>query len=93
MAQINWIETYPDEHSRMMVKDAYDVAVSLELLDEIKNINPERGFMFTENPVIDNFINLKKNFGADVGVRVRVFKYEESITTQKLVKEIKNISA
>lgn len=49
-------------------------------------------FYVGENPVIDNFINLKKKFGEDVGVRVRVFKYEESITTQKLVKEIKNIS-
>ena len=45
-------------------------------------------FYVGENPVIDNFINLKKKFGEDVGVRVRVFKYEESITTQKLVKEI-----
>ncbi len=37
----------------MMVQDAYDVAVSLELLNEIKSINPQRCFMFTEHPIID----------------------------------------
>jgi hypothetical protein len=78
MAQINWIETYPDEHSRMMVKDAYDVAVSLELLDEIKNINPERGFMFTENPVIDKISkNLKYqgHSGCSFGWTMRQLEY------------------
>jgi len=49
-------------------------------------------FYVGENPVIDNFINLKKKFGEDVGVRVRVFKYEKEITTTKLINEIKTIS-
>jgi hypothetical protein len=78
MAQINWIERYPDEHSRMMVKDAYDVAVSLELLDEIKNINPERGFMFTEHPVIDKISkNLKYvgHSGCSFGWTMRQLEY------------------
>lgn len=49
-------------------------------------------FYVGDNPVIDNFINLKKKFGEDVGVRVRVFKYEKDITTKKLIDEIKTIS-
>ena len=60
MAQINWEEKYPDTHSRMMVKDAYDTAVKLEVLDELKNLNPQNGFMFTEHHVIDKISkNLK----------------------------------
>lgn len=78
MTQINWIERYPDEHSRMMVKDAYDVAVSLELLDEIKNLNPEKGFMFTEHHVIDKISkNLKYNghSGSSFGWTMRQLEY------------------
>ena len=55
MAQINWIERYPDEHSRIMVKDAYNTVVKLELLDEIKNLNPQNGFMFIVLFYIFNF--------------------------------------
>jgi len=40
MKQINWLERYPDSNDRMMVQDAYETAVKLELLDEIKNLNP-----------------------------------------------------
>lgn len=53
MAHINWLERYPDDNDRIMVQDAYNTVVKLELLDEIKNLNPERGFMFTNHPVID----------------------------------------
>ena len=43
----------------MMVKDAYDVVVSLELLDEIKNLNPERGFMLlVPNPLLIMYISM-----------------------------------
>lgn len=49
-------------------------------------------FYVGESPVIDNFISLKKKFGEDIGVRVRVFKYEKEISTAKLIKEIKTIS-
>jgi len=78
MAQINWIEQYPDEHNRMMVKDAYDVTVSLELLDEIKNLNPEKGFMFTNSPVIDKISkNLKYDghSGSSFGWTMRQLEY------------------
>ena len=60
MAHINWLERYPNSNDRFMVQDAYDTAVKLELLDAIKNLNPERGFMFTNSPVIDKIsANLK----------------------------------
>jgi len=43
----------------MMVKDAYDVVVSLELLDEIKNLNTERGFMLlVPNPLLIMYISM-----------------------------------
>ncbi len=66
-----------------------------DLIKEIKEQNLQKSlaiFYVGNNPVIDNFINLKKKFGEEVGVRVRVFKYEEDIKTQKLIKEIKDIS-
>jgi hypothetical protein len=53
MAHINWLERYPDTNDREMVQDAYNTAVKLELLDAIKNLNPQNGFMFTNSPVID----------------------------------------
>lgn len=60
MSQINWIERYPDEHRRMMVQDAYETASKLELLNEIKTLNPKNGYMFTENIIIDKILkNLK----------------------------------
>ncbi|MEZ4103584.1 MAG: bifunctional 5,10-methylenetetrahydrofolate dehydrogenase/5,10-methenyltetrahydrofolate cyclohydrolase [Candidatus Paceibacterota bacterium] len=66
-----------------------------KLIKIIKEQNLQKSlaiFYVGDNPVIDNFIDLKKKFGEDVGVRVRVFKYEENITQSKLIKEIKNIS-
>ena len=52
MKQINWHERYPDSNDREMVQDAYEAAVKLELLDEIKNLNPQNGFMFSNSPII-----------------------------------------
>jgi hypothetical protein len=78
MAQINWIEQYPDEHSRMMVQDAYETASKLELFDEIKNLNPTRGFMFTEHHVIDKISkNLKYDghSGCSFGWTMRQLEY------------------
>ncbi|MDQ5883098.1 MAG: methylenetetrahydrofolate dehydrogenase / methenyltetrahydrofolate cyclohydrolase [Patescibacteria group bacterium] len=65
------------------------------LVKVIKEQNLQKSlaiFYVGSNPVIDNFIELKKKFGEDIGVRVRIFKYEENISTPKLIKEIKNIS-
>jgi hypothetical protein len=78
MAQINWIERYPDEHSRMMVQDAYNTVTSLELLDEIKNLNPEKGFMFTSSPIIDKIYNNLKydgHSGCSFGWTMRQVEY------------------
>ena len=78
MAHINWIEKYPDSHSREMVQDAYDTAVKLELLDAIKNLNPQNGFMFTNSPIIDKIsANLKytDHSGSSFGWTMRQVEY------------------
>ena len=78
MAQINWLERYPDSNDREMVQDAYDAAVKLELLDALKNLNPQNGFMFTQHPVIDKIsANLKYNghSGCSFGWTMRQVEY------------------
>ena len=78
MKQINWHEMYPDSNDRMIVQDAYETVVKLELLDEIKNLNPERGFMFTNSPVIDKIsANLKYtgHSGCSFGWTMRQVEY------------------
>ena len=78
MAHINWLERYPNSNDRFMVQDAYDTAVKLELLDAIKNLNPERGFMFTNSPVIDKIsANLKYegHSGSSFGWTMREVEY------------------
>jgi hypothetical protein len=78
MAQINWIERYPDSHSREMVQDAYETAVKLELLDAIKNLNPQNGFMFTNSQIIDKIsANLKYtgHSGCSFGWTMRQVEY------------------
>jgi hypothetical protein len=78
MAQINWLERYPDADDRFMVQDAYDTAVKLELLDAIKNLNPQNGFMFTNSPVIDKIsANLKYggHSGCSFGWTMREVEY------------------
>lgn len=49
-------------------------------------------FYVGENPVITSFVELKKKFGQDVGVDVKVFKYEDSVEEDFLIKEIKEKS-
>ena len=78
MAQINWLERYPDANNRIMVQDAYETTVKLELLDEIKNLNPQNGFMFTKSPVIDKIsANLKYSghSGGSFGWTMREVEY------------------
>ena len=78
MAQINWLERYPDTNDRFMVQDAYDTVVKLELLDEIKNLNPERGFMFTKSSVIDkisNNLQYSGHSGCSFGWTMRQVEY------------------
>ncbi len=78
MAHINWLERYPDSNDREMVQDAYEAAVKLELLDAIKNLNPQNGFMFTQHPVIDKIsANLKYNghSGCSFGWTMRQVEY------------------
>jgi hypothetical protein len=78
MAHINWLERYPNSNDRFMVQDAYDTAVKLELLDAIKNLNPQNGFMFTNSPVIDKIsANLKYSghSGCSFGWTMREVEY------------------
>jgi len=78
MEKINWLERYPNNNDRFMVQDAYDTAVKLELLDEIKNLNPQNGFMFTKSPVIDKIsANLKYSghSGCSFGWTMREVEY------------------
>lgn len=44
-----------------------------------------------QNKVIDKFVNLKKNFGKDVGIPVQVFRFEKNITEKDLAKNVKKI--
>jgi hypothetical protein len=48
--QVDWPRFYKDEHSRLMVKDAYEAAEKAEAWDFLKIFEPERGFMFSDNP-------------------------------------------
>ncbi len=78
MKQINWHERYPDSNDREMVQDAYEAAVKLELLDAIKNLNPQNGFMFTNSQVIDKIsANLKYggHSGSSFGWTMREVEY------------------
>lgn len=45
-------------------------------------------FYVGENPVIDSYVNLKKKFGQDVGIRVEVFRFPENIAEDQLLRAI-----
>lgn len=45
-------------------------------------------FYVGKNKVIDSYVNLKKKFGEDVGILVKVFNVDENITEEDLVKFI-----
>ncbi len=80
-----------------MIVDGKKIAGSIEvhLKDtiHIQGLQKSLAIFYVGNdPVIDNFIGLKKKFGERIGVRVRVFRYEAIITTKQLVQEIKDIS-
>lgn len=46
-------------------------------------------FYVGENPVIDQFVKIKKNFGERVGIQVDVFRYDQNIPEDFLIKDIK----
>lgn len=49
-------------------------------------------FYVGENPVISSFVELKKKFGADIGVNVEVFRFDNSVEEDFLIQEIENKS-
>ncbi len=46
-----------------------------------------------ENPVIDNYVALKKKVGLELGINVEILKFEESVSTDVVLEAIKNAGA
>ena len=68
MAQINWIDRYPDEHNRMMVKDAYDVVDEVMVpKDGVFGLkqNQMRTLINERNQKIQDFIDSKNAVNYD----------------------------
>lgn len=60
---------------------------------EANNLSKKLAIFYVgNNPVIDQFIKIKQNFGKRVGVFVEIFRYEEEIEEDFLIKEIKEKS-
>ena len=54
---------------------------------------PAVGIIYVgSNPVIENFILMKQRFAERIGVRLNVFRFAETIETEALVAEVKNLS-
>jgi hypothetical protein len=77
-SQVDWQKLYPDENSRMMVKDAYEATEITESWEYLKNFEPNRGFMFTDDPIVNK---IGKNFkydghsGSSYGWTMRQIQY------------------
>ncbi len=77
-AQVDWPKLYTDEHSRMMVKDAYEATEKTESWEFLKNFEPQNGFMFTDNPIVNKIgANLKYegHSGGSYGWTMRQIQY------------------
>jgi hypothetical protein len=58
--QVDWSRLYTDEDSRVMVRDAYEATEKTESWKYLQNFEPQNGFMFTDNPIINKISsNLK----------------------------------
>jgi methylenetetrahydrofolate dehydrogenase (NADP+)/methenyltetrahydrofolate cyclohydrolase len=82
--------------SKMLV-DGKKIAKNIEqkMKEYIENNNLKKRlaiFYVGDNPVIDQFVKIKQNFGKRIGVDVAVFKYEDSIGEDYLVNEISDKS-
>ncbi len=65
-----------------------------ELKMKVSDLNIEIIFSIIyvgQDPIIDNFIRYKKEFGEDIGVSVKVYNFNKNIDQQTLISEIKNI--
>ncbi|PCI19580.1 hypothetical protein COB64_03490 [Candidatus Wolfebacteria bacterium] len=66
-----------------------------ELKEKISTLGriPTLGIVYVgSDPVIDQFLNIKKKFGADIGVEVQVHTFDENIDAEELKTSIKELS-
>ena len=76
--QVDWSRLYPDEDSRVMVRDAYEATEKTESWKYLQNFEPQNGFMFTDNPVVSKInSNLKYqgHSGSSYGWTMRQIQY------------------
>ncbi|MGB0925172.1 MAG: tetrahydrofolate dehydrogenase/cyclohydrolase catalytic domain-containing protein [Minisyncoccia bacterium] len=69
--------------------------IKIDIKKQISELNAEIIFSIIyvgQDPVIDNFIKYKKQFGADVGVTVVVHNFDADVDQKILTDEISNIS-
>ena len=79
-----------------MIIDGQKIASEISEILRKKTVNLARplsiGLIYAGvNPIIDRFIAVKKKFGEKIGVRVEVYRFDESISQEEFYKEIKNI--
>lgn len=56
-----------------------------------KNVKPTLGVVYVgDNPVIDNFVSIKKRKGEEIGVQVEILKFDPNIKESDLIAAIKN---
>ena len=63
-----------------------------DLREKIKeeNLKPSLGVAYVgSDPVIDNFVSIKKRKGEEIGIRVEILKFDSAITEGDLIAEIK----
>jgi hypothetical protein len=76
--QVDWVRLYKDEHSRFMVKDAYEATEKAEAWDYLKRFEPDQGFMFSSDATV-NKINANMKYdghsGGSYGWTMRQIQY------------------
>lgn len=80
-----------------MIVDGKNIAKKIEqkMKEYIENNNLKKRlaiFYVGDNPVIDQFVKIKQNFGKRIGVDVMVFRYDNSVEESFLINEISDKS-
>ena len=68
-----------------------------ELKKKISVLDKDKEIIFSiiyvgHDPVIDNFIRYKQKFGEEIGVLVKVYRFDENVSQEELLGSINNIS-
>lgn len=69
-----------------------------KIKEEIRDLSVKFGqknlgiFYVGQNEVIENFIKIKERFGKEIGISVEVLRYDENISEEYLINEIKEKS-